>query len=152
VPPDDAVVVGDDAPAWSGPLVGGGTFDMADQVGKYVLVYNWSPHYGVIGLDYLYDFQLLSDSHSAESLTFVSVSEDTLAETKQVLDRMEITVATVHCGWDPDQVCLPESPWFLWRNGIPSVTVIDPDGIVVAVFDELPFDGELEQLLGDISS
>ena len=152
VAPDDAVVVGDNAPAWSGPLVGGGTFDVADQVGTHVLVYNWSPHYGVVGLDFLYEFQLLSDAYSNESLTFVSVSEDTLAETTQVLDRMEITVPTVHCGWDPNQVCLPESPWFLWRNGIPSVTVIDPDGIVVGVFAEPPIDAELEQLLGDISS
>ncbi len=145
------LAVGDVAPPWSGPLVGGGSFDMAEQAGKYVVVYSWFPHYAVAGLDFLHELQLLSDTYSSESLTFVTVSGDTLAETQNVLDRMGITVPTVHCGYDPDQVCFPQEPWVLWGTGL-TVTVIDPDGVVVAVFPQLPFDDELEQLLGDISN
>ena len=154
--PPSGLAVGDVAPPWSGPLVGGGTFDMADQARKYVVVYSWVPYCGTTCLDYLMEFQLLFEDHATETLVFVTVSEDTPAETERVLDRMGISVPSVYCYADPDPethaqptLCLPETPGFLWGS---SLIVIDPDGVAVAVFAELPFDGELEQLLGDISS
>jgi hypothetical protein len=153
---------GDVAASWSGPLVGGGTFDMADhqgEAGSHIVVYNWGPGYGDLGLDNLVEFQRLYVMYrDVDSLILVTVSEDTLAETQHVLDRMGITVPTVHCGWDPDPVCdspdysgdLPASPWFLWGNDIPSVTVIGPDGVTLGVFVQPPVDDELETLLADL--
>ena len=45
------------------------------------------------------------------------------------------------------------SPWYLWGNDIPSVTVLDVAGFVVEVYTGWPgeYEGELDQLLAMIS-
>jgi peroxiredoxin len=151
------IAVGDAAPNWRGPLVGGGTFDTADHRGEqpdssFVVLYDWFPGCGDVCTENLVEFQRLYETHGAnDNVTFVTVSEDTESETSRALERLNIDVPTVHCGWEPDAVCLPDSPWTLWRNGVPSVTVIDPDGQVVDVFVKPPIDDELWDLLALIA-
>lgn len=153
---EGGIGTGDLAPVWHGPLVGGGVFDVADHRGKqpgaaYIVLYNWFPGCGDVCTENLTEFQRLYDTHgTSDNLTFVTVSEDTESETRRLLDRLNIDVPTVHCGWDPDAVCLPDSPWSLWLNPIPSTTVIDSDGIVVDVFMP-PIDDELRALLESIA-
>ncbi len=149
---------GDLAPLWSGPLVGGGMFEMADHRGEqpdadFVVLYDWFPGCGDVCSENLVEFQRLYDTYgTSDNLAFVTVSEDTESETNRVLDRLNIDVPTVHCGWDPDAVCLPDSPWMLWSNAVPSVTVVDPDGEVVDVFMQPPIDDELRDLLESITA
>ena len=55
---------GDIAPLWSGPLVGGGTFDMADHRGEqpdanFVVLYDWFPGCGDVWTENLVEFQRL---------------------------------------------------------------------------------------------
>ncbi len=151
------IATGDLAPLWSGPLVGGGEFDMADHRGEqpkasYVILYDWFPGCGDVCTEHLVEFQRLYETHGTnDSVTFVTVSEDTESETSRALERLNVDVLTVHCGWEPDAVCLPDSPWTLWRNGVPSVTVVDPDGVVVDVFMRPPIDDELRNLLNSIT-
>lgn len=155
---------GDLAPNWTGPLVGGGTFDTAEHRnietdqsgGSFVIVYDWFPGCGDVCIENLAEFQRLYETYgetqgTGDALTFVTVSEDTESETRRVLDRFDITVPTVHCGWDPDAVCLPDSPWSLWGNGVPSVTAIDPNGEVINVYMRPPINDELRDLLGLIT-
>ncbi|MCJ7780924.1 MAG: redoxin domain-containing protein, partial [Acidimicrobiia bacterium] len=151
------IAAGDAAPNWSGPLVGGGDFDTADHRGEqpessFVVLYDWFPGCGDVCTENLVEFQRLYETHgSRDSVTFVTVSEDTESETSRALERLNIDVPTVHCGWEPDAVCLPDSPWTLWLNGVPSDTVIDPDGQVVDVFTQPPIDDELRDLLALIA-
>lgn len=151
------IAAGDVAPLWTGPLVGGGIFDMAGYRGEqpdasYVLLYDWFPGCGDVCTENLVEFQRLYETHGAnDNMTFVTVSEDMESETSRALERLNIDVLTVHCGWEPDAVCLPDSPWTLWRNGVPSVTVVDPDGVVVDVFMRPPIDDELRDLLNSIT-
>jgi peroxiredoxin len=151
------IATGDAAPLWNGPLVGGGEFDMADHRGEqsdasFVILYDWFPGCGDVCTENLVEFQRLYETHGTnDRVTFVTVSEDTEAETSRAMDRLDINVLTVHCGWEPDAVCLPDSPWTLWRNGVPSVTVVDPNGEVVDVFMRPPIDDDLRDLLESIT-
>jgi hypothetical protein len=43
-------------------------------------------------------------------------------------------------------------PGLSWGNPIPSVTVIDPDGVVAGMFVQPPVDDELETPLSELSS
>jgi peroxiredoxin len=154
---EDGLAAGDTAPRWGGPLIDGGYFEMALHLSgfpdeSHVVLFNWFPSCGDTCLEYLSAFQDVANAHSAnDALFFMTVSEDSESETSRVTDRLGLTIPTAHCGWDPDQVCFPDSPWTLWRNGIPSVTIVDPGGKVVGVFTQPPIDDDLRSLLESIT-
>jgi hypothetical protein len=155
---------GDIAPLWSGPLLGGGEFDLADYRGGHVVVYNWLVGYGSSQLDGLDLMQRMYEKYG-ESITFVTVHEDSASETSRVLERRGNTVPAVHCitadGTDHDPACAtPElgadwsaSPWFLWGNNVPSTTVLDESGTVLVVHTgAVQYELELDALLARIAA
>ena len=164
-PPDDTLRVGDTAPLWSGPLVGGGSFDLAEQRGSPVVVFNWFPTCGDGCFDGLGLIQELYETYG-DSVVFVTVSEEIESETARALERRNNTVPAVYCvvgtgGPDVDPGCAtPQpgvdpwlaSPWYLWGNPIPSTTVLDGNGTAVAVYTEfIEYGEELDSLLAELS-
>jgi peroxiredoxin len=163
VPPPDRLGVGHRAPLWSGPLVGGGQFDLAQVQGNPVVVFNWFPTCGdgcVEGLDLM---QRLYDRYTGE-IEFVTVSEDTESETARLLERQSNTVPAVFCVAEAspytDPACAtPESgidweasPWSLWGNSIPSTTVLDAEGVAVAIYTgHIEYGDQLDELLAQIA-
>jgi len=159
----DELGVGDIAPPWSGPIVGGGAFSIAEMQGSHVVVFNWFPSCGdgcFEGLDLM---QRLYDQY-AEAIEFVTVSEDTESETARLLERRSNTVPAVFCVAETfpytDAACAtPESgidweasPWFLWGNSIPSTTVLDAEGVAVAIYTgHIEYGDQLDELLAQIA-
>jgi hypothetical protein len=170
--------VGDLAPLWGGPLIGGGEFDIADyrhpsglpENGSFVVVFNWAPGYCTDACEgSLNVVQRLYDSYGRTdwftetggfNIEFVTVSEDLQSETARLIDRFGITVPAVACWADHGSpLCTtPEpgvsrddaSPWYLWGNSISSTTVLDVSGTVVEVLIG-PLD-EHEAALGQLLS
>jgi hypothetical protein len=171
--------VGEKAPVWSGPRIGGGEFNLADyrhpsgkpEDGSFVIVFDWFPACGdgcFEGLDlmqYLYDSYGQTD-WTAETggyrVQFVTVSEDVESETSRLLERGSNTVPAVFCraDYNAPACATPElgihrdaSPWSLWGNGVPSTTVIDVRGTVVQAYLGRvdAYAGELGGLLAQIA-
>lgn len=164
-PVEDIIQIGDVAPLWSGPLVGGGDFDLAKVRGSHVVVYNWLVGYGSSQLHGLDLMQRMYDKYG-DALEFVTVHEDSEPETVRILERRANTVPAVYCiaasGTDHDPACTtPEpiedpwlaSPWFLWGNNVPSTTVLDETGTVVAIYTgPIEYEAELDALLAQIAA
>ncbi|MDH3606634.1 MAG: hypothetical protein OER12_06530 [Acidimicrobiia bacterium] len=172
-PGAEALEPGEIAPLWHGPLIGGGEFDLANYVGSggdTVVVFNWFPTCGDSCLEGLDLMQRLHDEYdpaTGSDIVFVTVSEDIESETARLVQRRGNTVPAVYCvvvleppyqdpacatsvpGVDPWEA----SPWFLWGNPIPSITVIDSTGVVIGVFTGYPseYEADLEALLGEIA-
>jgi hypothetical protein len=167
--------LGEIAPLWSGPLVGGGEFHVGDyrvsegspDPGSYLVLFDWFPGCGDVCFSGLEVMQRLHDEFGdADGIEFLTVSEDIESETVRVLERLSIDVPTVYCWNDPDTVThdqysactTPEpgvdpmfaSPGYLWGQG---VTVVDEAGRVLEQFAGFPGDYEssLEALVTDIA-
>ena len=150
---------GEIAPVWSGPLVGGGEFDLAELRGNPVVVFTWLPQSerSLEGLDLM---QRLYVDYS-EDVEFVTVNHFAESEAARLLERRSITIPTVFCtdAFDLATCAAPgvgvspnASPRNLWGNPIPSTTVLDADGVVVAVFiGPIEYEDELDLLLAQIA-
>jgi hypothetical protein len=172
------IQAGDVAPVWRGPLLGGAEFDLAEYRrpsgvagGSYVVILDWLPWQCQFCVDGLVEFQNLYDAYGKTdtNIQFVMVSETDVGETTHALDRLREqgfgrldlqVVAAAFDDIDPEtgtnQAIYPDSPWWLWyevAEPLPSFTVIDPTGVVVAIHrgDPAEYSAELDRLLAGIS-
>ncbi len=146
-PPPLPIALGDVAPLFSGPLVGGGEFDLADYRhpgGSYVVVFDWSIgtfDSSADGLDLMerlygkYGHTDWPAETGGSNIEFVSVGESDVEDVQRVVERLSLEVPTVYC-FDKDLVhvvrgvrsgsgvgnaaCTTPEPWVDWQGGSPA--------------------------------